>query len=108
MKNMHQNSLTAYHDEFAKLSKRSKAIMDYLYRAQVATARQIKEGMGFTDMNSVRPRITELKDANWIEEVGGGTTDEVTGKTVACFRPLSPEQRNKVIQKHMGQQTLGI
>lgn len=67
---MHPNSVAAYRAEESKLSKRAQAIYDYVERAGPRTDREVMAGMGFTDPNSVRPRITELIEANKLMEVG--------------------------------------
>ncbi len=47
------------------LTERQKKILDFMAWANKAlTDREIKKGMGFDDMNQVRPRITELVKAN--------------------------------------------
>lgn len=48
------------------------------------TARQIADALGFTDLNAVRPRLTELMDAGKVETCGK-RRDSVTGKNVAVF-----------------------
>lgn len=49
------------------------------------TARQIAYGMGFTDLNAVKPRLTELKAAGLVE-VTGKAYDETTKRRVAVWR----------------------
>ena len=49
------------------------------------SARDVMETLGFRDMNSVRPRITELMKKGQIEAVGT-VRDELTGRRVAVFR----------------------
>jgi hypothetical protein len=66
---MHDNSLEAYRIEEPKLSKRAQAIYAYIERVGPRTDRQVMQGMWFTDMNNVRPRITELIDAGKLMEV---------------------------------------
>lgn len=67
---MHENSVQAFHAEEPKLSTRAAAILDWISEHGPHTDREVMEGMGFTDMNSVRPRITELIDLNKLMEVG--------------------------------------
>jgi len=80
--NVHQNSITAFHAGAVHLSRRAKNILG-VFRdiEEPMTDRDVAELMGFSDMNSVRPRITELCDAGLIEEVGSAKC-KVTGKTV--------------------------
>ena len=49
------------------------------------TARQIAYGMGFTDLNAVKPRLTELKAAGLVE-VAGKAYDETTKRRVAVWK----------------------
>lgn len=49
------------------------------------TSREIATVLGYTDMNAVRPRITELVAMGKIE-VCGAVNDPVTGRTVATYR----------------------
>lgn len=48
------------------------------------TAREIATKLGFTDMNYVRPRISELQKYGVIQACGA-TVDPITHKTVAIF-----------------------
>ena len=52
---------------------------------EALTAREIMDALGFTDMNQVRPRLTELMTEDRIE-VSGKRQDYMTGRTVAVFR----------------------
>ena len=56
------------------------------------TARQIANEMGFTDLNAVKPRLTELRDAEKIEAVAK-TVDPVTGRKVAVYKRKDPLPR---------------
>jgi len=78
---MHENSLFAYAEEKRLLGARARAILDDVTRNGAATDRKIMARMGFADMNSVRPRVTELIEDGYLRE-GGSTTCAVTGKTV--------------------------
>ena len=46
-----------------------------------ATDRQVMEALGFTDMNSVRPRINDMMKMGLLIEVGS-RNDTLTGKRV--------------------------
>ena len=48
-------------------------------------ARQIMKALGFTDANTVKPRITELIDKGILEECGS-VRDPETGKRVRLVR----------------------
>ena len=52
---------------------------------EALTAREIMDALGFSDMNQVRPRLTELMTEDRIE-VSGKRQDYMTGRTVAVFR----------------------
>lgn len=80
---MHCHSIKAYHEEHPKLSARSYEILALCKDGRSRTDREIKDslfGMA-SDMNTVRPRITELIEARLLRELGQ-TKDHVTGKTV--------------------------
>lgn len=78
---MHKNSVDAYHAEEVKLSRRQQAVYDWILKHGPHTDREVMRGMGFTDMNSVRPRITELLDLKKLMEVGN-VICPVTNKNV--------------------------
>ncbi len=67
---IHQNSIAAYHNELPRLSKRAQKIIAWIELHPRVTDREVKEGMGFSDMNCVRPRITEAIDMGALVEVG--------------------------------------
>lgn len=79
---MHPNSLDAYREEKAKLGDRAQEIITMLETQSTPISdREIKEKMKFSDMNMVRPRITELILAGLVFEVGKHPC-ETTGKSV--------------------------
>ncbi len=86
-RSMHVNSLAAYEAGRVEMfSARELAILGALRRLKCATDRGVMLALGFTDMNSVRPRITELiKDGVLAED--GSVEDATTGKWVrlVCF-----------------------
>ena len=88
---VHENSRKAYHEELPKLSDRCSEIMDLFADSEQppTTDRQVMSILGFSDMNSVRPRITELIDAGYLMEVGK-IKCPVTGKTVRVVGVKSP------------------
>lgn len=80
--NMHVNSLEVYFlGERQWFSKREIQVLEVVERMGKATDREIMLALGFSDMNSVRPRLTQLKEDGVIEEVGDKTCP-VTKKTV--------------------------
>lgn len=78
---MHSNSIAAYYGTQALLSKRAAAVLEFLQQCGPATDRQVMLGLGFSEPNSVRPRITELMEAGLVIETGS-TRCTTTGKTV--------------------------
>lgn len=86
---MHANSLVAYWSEkFRSFSKRERLILGLLAsRREIGTFtdREIKDALGFCDMNSVRPRITELIKKGELEE-WGSRRDSETGKMTRRVR----------------------
>ena len=70
--NIHINSLEAYFEEDNKkdFSKREKQILGTLEILKSGTARDIANKLGYTDLNAVRPRLTELKRKGIIHEIG--------------------------------------
>lgn len=90
------NSLIAYRNEVQKFSKRANLIYGFLLRSgRAMTDRQIKDELfGFSaDMNTTRPRISDLVKAGWIREHGKKVIDGVTGKLVRKVQAVSPEER---------------
>lgn len=63
---------------------RSRMILAVMGEKEM-TARDIKNALGLSDMNAVRPRLTELKDMGIIETCGK-TFDYISRRTVALFR----------------------
>ena len=49
------------------------------------SARMIATKMGYSDLNAVKPRLTELKKMGLIE-ASGKAYDELTQRTVALFK----------------------
>jgi len=79
---VHQNSKKAYHEERVSISKRGADVLRVIRNCEHAlTDREVMQALGFTDPNSVRPRITELLDGGFIREAGT-TVDSLTGKKV--------------------------
>jgi predicted HTH transcriptional regulator len=78
---IHANSIAAYRSEQPRISRRAQQIIAWLEIHPRKTDREIMQGMGFSDMNSVRPRVTELVDSGRLVEVGEKVCP-VTRKTV--------------------------
>jgi hypothetical protein len=85
-RSMHRNSLEAYESEGVQLGKRAAAIHALVLRSgRTWTDRQLMTALGFTDMNSIRPRVSELIKAEMLAECGS-VIDEQTGKRVRIVR----------------------
>lgn len=89
---MHRNSLKALQEEKDGLKTRCQKLVNAFEKVvEPATDRQIAYAMGFTELNAVRPRITELLDKGILKQVNQ-VRCRVTGKLVrACT--LSKEQK---------------
>ncbi len=87
---VHENSRAAFHSSAPMISKRQQLVLDWVMVHDLATDRQIMNGLGFADMNAVRPRVTELLAIGLLRECGW-TICSVTGKRVRCVE-FTPEQ----------------
>lgn len=92
----HRNSLASFaHGLTGPFSARSRAILDELHRAGPGTDRELMARLGFTDGNSVKPRISELCESGVLEECGS-RVDPITQKSVRVVRVrqthLDPKQ----------------
>lgn len=76
---MHANSKAAW--KTIKTSKRAQAILDFASKHPPMTDRQLRNAMGFDDLNQVRPRVTELHDL-------GEMFEYATVKCSATKRPV--------------------
>lgn len=86
MNKIHKNSVKAF-KEISRESRYQEILDLFERRAWPMTDRMVMGGLGYKDMNCVRPRITELIADNKLEEVEDKQKDHVTGKTVrACRR----------------------
>ena len=67
---MHRNSLDAFRREHRGLGERAVIIFHLLACAKAPmTDRAVMQSLGFSDMNMVRPRITELVKSKYLEEM---------------------------------------
>ena len=96
---MHANSLAAFDEIEDERSARAEVIYNILLRAtSPLTDRQVAQALEFTDMNMVRPRITELRDNRWVVECRS-IECPVTGKQVRRVKALTAEERAGLIEK---------
>lgn len=88
---MHENSLRAYREEKPKLCRKQREVLAAVLRmSKYPTDREVKEAMGFDDMNKVRPRITELVEFGYLEEKGD-VQCKTTRKNVRTVGEASPK-----------------
>lgn len=64
---------------------RANDILEFMGN-KAMTARQIAYGMGFTDLNAVKPRLTELKAAGKVKALSEKAYDNVSKRNVAVWR----------------------
>lgn len=64
-------------------AKRQAMILGCLHGRKM-TARQIAYELGFSDLNAVKPRLTELRKAGRVKAVGK-QKDPLTGVSVAVY-----------------------
>ena len=72
-------------ESLKKLDKRSRAVNILGVLTEPMTARDVAYKLGYSNLNAVKPRLTELRDAG-IVEVVGKKKDPVTDRTVSIFR----------------------
>ncbi len=82
----HPNSMKAFKD--IDLRGKHKEIYNLCFQKDMPlTDREIKDLLGYSDMNSVRPRISELIDFGFLKETGK-IKDYVTRKTVRLVKAV--------------------
>lgn len=85
---VHANSHRAYNEEAKSIGRRAAQVLEFFRNASVPMPdRRVMEALGFSDMNAVRPRITELIKAGLLREAGS-TTDYITGKRVRLVEAI--------------------
>lgn len=72
---MHENSLVAYQLSAPMRQTRAQVILSWITGRGPVTDRQVMQGLGFSDPNKVRPRITELVDCGDLVECGKARED---------------------------------
>lgn len=79
---VHPNSISSFEEITPKLSGRRKDVYGVIHRSgRKMTDREVKEALGVSDMNYVRPRITELVKLGYVVEVDD-IKCHLTNKTV--------------------------
>jgi len=99
-KRIHPNSIASIRQ--MDVSEREKLVLQILMTfGSPMTDRQVLETSPFSDMNAVRPRITELVQEGYLCEVGD-VTDDLTGRPVRMVE-IAPDPE---IVKEMDQFSL--
>lgn len=83
---MHANSLAAYHS--LDICESQAAVLAVYMANTPMTDRECLARMGRSDMNDVRPRVSELIDDCWLEECGREKC-QITGRPVRVCRPTA-------------------
>lgn len=80
---IHPNSIDSYQEILPELNGRHEMVYGAYHQTGSVrlTDRQVKDRLGLSDMNAVRPRITELLQSGHLREVGDRKCN-VTNKTV--------------------------
>lgn len=88
---LHDNSFMSLKQ--VKKHKRRDQIFKVYYQSNTPlTDRQVAGVLGFPDLNSVRPRITELVEAKILREAGQAK-DSLTGRTVRVVTVMSAQAK---------------
>ena len=95
MKEVHKFSIEAYHEGkmHGFFNDRQTEIIHAVRGMKECTVRELCERLGYSDLNAIRPRCTELIDKGVLEEAGSKKCDK-TGRTVMTVRitPLPKPQ----------------
>ena len=75
-------------ESLRRLDKRTRKLDILSVLTEPMSAREIAYKLGYKDLNSVKPRLTELRDAG-IVEVVGKKEDPVTDRKVSIFRRMT-------------------
>jgi len=92
MRRMHENSRLAYNELRNTLNNREMAVYDAFLRCGSMTDRQVKDCLGFDEMNFVRPRISELIKKCLVVELPYKEKDPKSGISVRVCRAASVEE----------------
>lgn len=87
----HPNSKAAF-VALDDLGKRQRAVYNILLDHGPMTDREVLDILDGHDMNQVRPRITELIHAGWVQELGR-VSCAVTGRPVRRVKALTQQAR---------------
>lgn len=93
IKSIHQNSIDSFH-ALDRETRRKIILGVYEKHGRPLTDRQVAEDLGFNDLNSVRPRISEMIDDGVLVEVGK-IKDFLTRVNVRLVRIKMPTEKNQ-------------
>lgn len=80
--NVHDHSIqTFYETEQERAKRRAEVFEAFIKIGRPATDREICYSLGYSDLNSTRPRVSEMIDSGELIEVGK-VIDHVTGRKV--------------------------
>lgn len=86
---MHHNSRAAHDATVRERAERERLVLAAFDSLGAASDREVARHLGFTDLNAVRPRITEMVERGALLEVAGRKC-AITGRTVRiCRRALA-------------------
>ena len=74
-----------------KPNTRYKQILDVLKGGDELTSREIMQRLHYTDTNTVKPRLTELRMMNMVK-VTGKRKCSVTGKNVSVYKIVEEDK----------------
>lgn len=79
-------------DAYESRPSRRQNIILFILGDGEMTARQIAKAIGFTDLNQVKPRLTELMQAGVIDAIRK-QRDPITGRNVSVYKRKDPLAR---------------
>lgn len=92
MKHVHENSRRTYNHLNNTLNHRERVVLDGYYRHGAMADRQLKDHLGFDDMNDVRPRISDLIRKGLVVELPIKHLDSKTNVLVRVCRAATVEE----------------
>ena len=79
-------------DAYESRPSRRQNIILFILGDNEMTARQIAKAIGLTDLNQVKPRLTELMQAGVIDAIRK-QRDPITGRNVSVYKRKDPLAR---------------
>lgn len=98
---MHTHSLASYRKAIAELGARAAAVRAWIEEHGPATDREVMSGMGFTDPNKVRPRISEMIKLGVLTEYNVPAMENGRHvRVVWCAIPQHERQQEQLFHAH--------